>query len=372
MAGRPTFAQIDLAALRHNFAQVRRQLDPGCQVLAVVKADAYGHGAARVAPALEAAGAALFGVAMVEEGEQLREAGVTRPILVFGSCYAGQEELLARLDLTPVVFSLETARRLNRQALADGRTCRYHLKVDTGMGRVGFRPEEMPEVLRALADLPGLEMEGLISHLAVADEPARPFTNTQIERFRAILQQVRDGGFAPRYVHLSNSAAVFSRQLPECNLVRPGISLYGGLPSHHFAGRLDLRPVMQLQSAVAQLKQVPPGTGISYGHRFVAGRPTLVAAVPVGYADGYSRRLTNCGEVLIRGRRAPVAGTVCMDWTLVDVTDVPGVGVGDPVILLGRDGGQQISGEEWADKIGTINYEVFCGISKRVPRVFRG
>ncbi len=369
---RPTYVEIDLAALQHNFVQARRQAGEGRELLAVVKADAYGHGAARVAPALQQAGADLFGVAMVEEGLELRRAGVSRPILVLGGLYPGQEEELLAHDLVPVIFDLETARRLNARAAADGRRLSYHLKLDTGMGRVGFRPEELPAVLAALAKLQGLVMDGLISHLAVADEPDHPFTAEQAERFRSALAQVRQAGFAPRHIHLSNSAALFSQQFPECNLVRPGIVLYGGLPASCFADRLDLRPVMSFRTSVAQVKQVPVGTGVSYGHRFVAERPTRLAAIPVGYADGYSRNLSNVGQVLVRGRRVPVAGTVCMDWTLIDVTDIPQVQVGDEVTLLGRDNGQSITAEEWAQAIGTINYEVFCQISKRVPRVYLG
>jgi alanine racemase len=215
-------------------------------------------------------------------------------------------------------------------------------------------------------------MEGIISHLALADEPKHPFSDEQLELFRQSLAAVRAAGFSPRHIHLSNSADIFSREIPETNLVRPGIVLYGGLPADHLAGHLDLRPVMSFRSAVAQIKTVPAGTGISYSHRFRAERPTTIAAIPVGYADGYNRLLTNRGEVLVRGQRARITGTVCMDWILVDVTDIPGVQVGDPVTLLGRDNGQVITAEEWAGKIGTISYEVFCLISKRVPRVYRG
>ncbi len=369
---RPTYVEIDLAALQHNFRQARHQAGDGCALLAVVKADAYGHGADRVAPALQQAGADLFGVAMVEEGVELRRVRVSRPILVLGGVYPGQETELLAHELVPVIFEMETARRLNALALADGRRLSYHLKLDSGMGRLGFRAEELPATLTALAELPGLVMDGLISHLAVADDPTHPFTAEQAGLFREALSLVRAAGFTPRYIHLSNSAALFSQQFPECNLVRPGIALYGGLPAPDFAERLDLRPVMSFRTAVAQLKEVPAGTGVSYGHRFVAGRSTRLAAIPVGYADCYSRHLSNVGEVLIRGRRARVAGTVCMDWTLIDVTDIPQVQVGDEVTLLGSDNGQSITAEEWAQRIDTINYEVFCQVSKRVPRFYLG
>ena len=322
-AGRPTIAEIDLDAVVANFRLARSRAGAGCQVLAVVKADAYGHGAARVAPALEAAGADFFGVALAEEGVALREAGVRRPILILGGTYPGQEEDLLRHELTPTLIDLETARRLAAHFRAAGRRCRCHLKLDTGMGRVGFRPAELDAVLEVLSDLPEIEIEGVFSHLAFADEPENPFTDEQVRRFSGALDRIRAAGLRPRYVHLGNSAALFTRELPECNLVRPGIVLYGALPSEYFAGRLDLHPVMSLRSRIAHLKRVP-------------------------------------------------AGTVCMDWTLFDVTGVPGVAVGDPITLLGADGDDAVSAEEWAQRIGTIPYEVLCAISKRVPRRYRG
>ncbi|MEJ2202061.1 MAG: alanine racemase [Desulfuromonadaceae bacterium] len=368
---RPTYVEINLAALRHNLNQVRRRVASANQVLAVVKADAYGHGAEQVALTLQAAGADLFGVAMAEEGRVLRQVGIARPILVLGGVYPGQERELLEFDLTPALFSLEVARRLNQAAFASGRPCPYHLKIDTGMGRVGFRPEELDRVLAELATLTHLRMEGVISHLAMADEPERPFTDEQLRSFRACLEQVRNAGFQPRFTHISNSAALFSRDIPECNLVRPGIVLYGALPAATFAAQLDLQPVMSFRTSIAQLKRVPATTGVSYGHRFVTAREAILAAIPVGYADGYNRRLSNCGEVLVCGRRARVVGTVCMDWTLIDVTDIPGAEVGDQVTLLGRDNGNRISAEEWAERIDSISYEVFCQVSKRVPRVYR-
>lgn len=369
---RPTHVEIDLTALRHNLQQVRQQAGPGNRILAVVKADAYGHGAPRVSQTLQQAGVDLFGVAIAEEGMALRNAGIDRPILVLGGAYPGQEQEFFHFRLTPAIFSLEAAIRLNRAAAELGVVCDYHLKIDTGMGRVGFRPEELPDVLSGLAALPHLRMEGVISHLAMADEPEQPFTGEQLRRFRQCLDRIRQAGFAPEFTHIGNSAAVFTRDIPECNLVRPGIVLYGALPAPCFAERIDLQPVMSFRTSIAQLKRVPVETGVSYGHRFVTGRETVLAAIPVGYADGYNRQLSNCGEVLVRGQRARIAGTVCMDWTLIDVTDIPDVEVGDQVTLLGRDNGNRVSAEEWAERIGSISYEVFCQVSKRVPRIYLG
>jgi alanine racemase len=209
-----------------------------------------------------------------------------------------------------------------------------------------------------------------MSHLAVADEPLRPLTGLQYDAFVGVVAKVSEAGFKPLYRHIANSAGIYSRELTGCNLVRPGISLYGGLTGGPYVNRFTQQPVMHFLSQVAQLKDIPPGGGVSYGHRFVTSRLSRVAAIPVGYADGYNRLLTNRGDVLIHGRRAPVVGTVCMDWTLVDVTDLPDTRVGDQVTLLGQDGDAIITAEEWADKIGSITYEVFCQISKRVPRLF--
>ncbi|ORJ62429.1 alanine racemase [Geothermobacter hydrogeniphilus] len=365
-----TRIEIDLDALRHNF-RLAGEYAAGRDLLAVVKADAYGHGAVRAAQTLAGEGAELFGVAHLGEAAPLRQAGIDRPILLFCGVRPGEEDQVLKLRLTPMLFDLGLAERLDGLAANAGIRQPVHLKIDTGMGRVGFRPEELPEVLERLRQLSHLELEGVVSHLALADERDNPFSEEQYACFRACLRQVREAGFSPRWVHLSNSAALYSRDFPECNLSRPGISLYGGLPGPGFAD-LDLRPVMHVRSSIAQLKQVPAGTGVSYGHRFTTGRPTRLAAVPVGYADGYSRRFSNCGEVLIRGCRMPVVGTVCMNWTLVDVTDLPEVAVGDRVTFLGRDGDALLRGSDLAAKIGTIDYELYCSLGSHNERVYEG
>ncbi|BCA80561.1 alanine racemase [Desulfuromonas sp. AOP6] len=367
----PTFVEINLVALRHNFRQARKQAGEGRKLLAIVKADAYGHGMGPVAACLQDEGADFFGVASVQEGQRLREAGIDLPVIILGGFFPGQEEALLRHGLIPILFDVETARRLNRVALATGQSCPFHLKLDTGMGRVGFRPEELGEVLRELSAWKGLRLEGVLSHLALADVPQDPLTARQYEVFCLMLQQIRDAGYQPPWIHLSNSAALFAHHLPECNLVRPGIVLYGALPSAAFADRLDLRPVMGWRTHIYQLKQVPAGTGVSYGHRFKATRPSVLAAIPVGYSDGYNRHLSGCGEVLVRGQRARVAGTVCMNWTMIDVSDIPGVRVGDRVTLLGEDGDNCICAEELAEKSGTISYEIFCQVGKQIPRLYR-
>jgi alanine racemase len=243
------------------------------------------------------------------------------------------------------------------------------------MGRLGIPYDQAPSFFKEFQRFRNVDLEGLISHFATSDElegTGVHHTDLQEERFRSVVDMVRDLGLSPTYVHIANSAAVFSRDLPYCNLARPGIVLYGSLPSSDFAGRLDVRPVMALKSRIAMLKRVEPGTSVSYGRRYVAGEQRTIASVPVGYADGYSRSLTNKGEALVRGCRTRVVGTVCMDWIMLDVTDVPDVAVGDEVVLMGCDGmGNCISAEELAELAGTISYEIFCGISKRVPRVYK-
>lgn len=371
---RPTIAEIDLAALRHNYYQVKKAVPAGSGLLAVVKADAYGHGFMDISRELEALGVTAFGVAFLAEGIQLRKSGIDRPILLLGGIYPGQEKKCVGFNISTAVFSLDQARVLDDVARKLYRKAKIHLKVDTGMGRLGIRHEEAAAFFRELKGLKNLELEGIFSHFASADElddEGSGYTARQTEIFAAVLQEGTRQGFSPTFVHIANSAAAFSRDFPFCNLARPGIVLYGALPSADFQGKIDVKPVMRLKSRVAMLKWVEPGTSISYARRYVAGKKTLVASVPVGYADGYCRALTNKGEALVRGQRARVAGTVCMDWIMLDVTDIAGVAVGDEVTLLGCDNqGNCIHAEELAAWSGTIAYEIFCGISKRVPRVY--
>lgn len=371
---RPTFAEIDLAALRHNFRVIRSSVPQHTEILAVVKADAYGHGFMDISRELERLGVNAFGVAFLAEGIQLRKAGIDKPILLLGGVYPGQERKCIGYNISTIVFNLEQARALNQAAGKLFRKAQVHLKIDTGMGRLGIPYNEAPAFLAELAGLQHIMLEGVISHFASADElneSGRYFSRLQAERFAWVLAETRKAGFAPRYVHISNSAAALLREIPGCNLVRPGIALYGAIPSPDFQGKLDLRPVMRLKSRIAMLKWVEPGTPISYGRRFTTHGRTLIASVPVGYADGYVRALTNRGEALVRGVRARVTGTVCMDWIMLDVTAVRDVCVGDQVVLMGPDDlGNCIHAEELAETAGTIPYEIFCGISKRVPRVY--
>jgi alanine racemase len=374
--GRPTYAEIDLSALKHNYGLIRSSIPRETEILAVVKADAYGHGFMDISRELETFGVNAFGVAFLAEGIQLRKSGSDKPILLLGGIYPGQERKCIGFNLSTVIFTLEQAQALN-QAASSGklfRRAQVHLKIDTGMGRLGIPFADVPRLLIELKKLPNIALEGVISHFASADElddSGRSFTQLQADRFAWVLSEVRTAGFNLRYIHIANSAAALLRDIPGCNLIRPGIAMYGALPSADFQGKLDLKPVMRLKSQIAMLKWVDSGTTVSYARRFTASQRTLIASVPVGYADGYPRALTNRGEVLIRGQRAGVAGTVCMDWIMLDVTGVEGVAVGDTVTLMGPDGsGGCIHAEELAAWADTIPYVIFCGISKRVPRVY--
>jgi alanine racemase len=372
--GRPTYAEIDLSALKHNYQLIRSSIPRRTEILAVVKADAYGHGFMDISRELEQLGVNAFGVAFLAEGIQLRKSGSDKPILLLGGVYPGQERKCIGYNLSTAVFSLEQAQALNIAAGKLFRKAQIHLKIDTGMGRLGVPYDDVPRFLVELKKLQNIALEGVISHFATADEldeSGQYFTRLQGERFAWALAEIRAAGFSPRYIHIANSAAALLRDIPDCNLIRPGITMYGALPSADFQGKLDLKPVMSLKSRVAMLKWVEPGTTISYARRFTAGQRTLIASVPVGYADGYPRSLTNRGEVLIRGQRATVAGTVCMDWIMLDVTGIEGVAVGDTVTLMGCDDeGHCIHAEELAAWADTIPYAIFCGISKRVPRVY--
>jgi len=367
---RPTIATIDLAALAHNYRQVRALVD-GSGILAVVKADAYGHGAVACARVLADEGVAFLGVGLVEEGLELRAAGLRTPILVVDGAFGDRFDLLLSESLTPLVFRREHLEGLAAASRALGIPAVAHLKIDTGMGRIGVRPEDLSSFLDAALHL-GVKLDGVATHLAVADVDAHPLTDRQVQAWREGVALVRQRMGEPRWLHAANSAGLLSRPDARSTLVRPGILLYGAHPTDDFRSRIDLRPVLRWTTRVTHVKDVPAGTPISYGSRWVAARPSRIASLPVGYADGYDRRLSDCGVVLLRGARVPIAGTVTMDQIMVDVTDVAGVEVGDEAVLVGAQGGDEIRAEELARACGTIHYEIFCGIGPRVPRVFVG
>jgi alanine racemase len=378
-AKRPTVAQIDLTALRFNVGQARR-LAGGRDVIAVVKADAYGHGAAAVARALEADGVRRFGVALVEEGRMLREAGVRGEILVLGGVLPDQAGDAVALDLAAAMYHEQHAAALDAAAVRAGRVAPIHVKVDTGMGRLGYSVETAAAAVVRLAQRPGLRVDGLMTHFADADLADPAYAREQIARFDTVSVAVARSGIKIPVRHAANSAALIKgpRALgapaegppsegPLYEAARPGIMLYGCRPGPQVDG-VALKPVLSLTTKILLLKRMPPNTPISYGRTFVTSRESLIAVLPIGYADGYPRALSNRGEVLIRGRRAPVVGRVCMDLTMVDATEVPGVAEGDDVVLIGSQGEAALSAEVVAEAAGTIAYELLCGIGPRVPR----
>lgn len=367
--GRPTRARIDLEALAHNVRLAVRLAGPDRRVLAVVKADAYGHGAVRAAEAALAAGAAKLGVATPGEARSLRAAGIDAPLLLLSEVSADRAAEMTRLGCALTLYTLAYAEALEREAQQTGRRVAVHLKVDTGMGRIGVAPADALPFVARLRDFPHLVLEGIMTHPSEAERRQSPVTAGQIGTFLAVCAAIEAIAGPVRWRHIANSALVLFGD-PPGNLVRPGIMLYGASPAPDLPGAGDLRPVMSLVSAVGFLKRVPSGTPLSYGGTFTTRRESLIATLPIGYADGYRRSFSNRASVLVRGRRAPVVGTVCMDLCLVDVTDVPGVAVGDEVVLLGSQGAERIAVDELAPHAGTISYELFCGIGPRVPRVY--
>lgn len=358
---RPTWAEIDLRAFERNLDAIAARV-PGQRVIALLKANAYGHGAVELARRCTPEKVAMIGVALLEEALQLRGAGITLPILVLGPLSETQVRMALEHDIILGVPGPEELEIV--AAVARERDVRIHLKLDSGMGRMGVIETELPRAVELIRSAPRLRIDALYTHFANASDPHDPFTEYQVARFHTLVETLRQAGIeAPKH-HAANSAATM-RGIAPGDYVRTGIALYGAEPLDVDSPRLE--PLMRWRTAVARLKELPPGHAVGYGTTFVTKRASLIATLPVGYADGYNRRLSNRGEVLVRGRRAPVVGRVSMDLTTIDVTDVEGVSPGDEVVLLG-DG---ITAEELAAKLDTISYEVFCNVSARVPRVYR-
>ncbi len=367
-AVRPTILDVDLDALRRNAARLKRHAS-GAALLAVVKADAYGHGAVPVARALRRDSLAdWLGVALVEEGVQLRAAGVEGPILLLGPAGPAQGPAILRHGLVPAVYSLVFARALEAAAAAAGTMLGVHLKMDSGMGRLGFRPEELPGLFETLRTCPHLRVEGLFSNLASADDPASPQTAAQVERFAEMLGAVRAAGHDPAWVDLANSSGLLAHPASHFKMVRPGLALYGLRPSERLPD-IGLEPAVAFRTEVAQVKDLPPGTPVGYGATYVTAARQRVGVLPLGYADGLPRSLGNgAGYVLVRGRRCPLLGRVSMDLSTVDLEPAGEPGAGEPVTLWGQDGGERVTPHDWARWSGTIAYEVTCHVGARVAR----
>jgi len=363
--GRPTWAEIDVAALKANIRGLKERIGSQCQLLAVVKANAYGHGAPVVAQAALEAGASRLGVACPDEGVELRRAGIQAPIVILGYTPPAEAEKAVEHGLTPTVNALDHAEAVARASQKLGRVTAVHLKLETGMNRFGLDRKAVLELARALESMPSLRLEGAYTHFACADEADKSFTWRQFEEFMAVARELD----VP-IRHVANSAAIL--ELPEMalDMVRAGIAIYGLYPSAAVSRSVVLRPILSLRSRVARVRVLAPGETVSYGRTWAAPGPSRVALVPIGYADGLTRLLSNRGTMLVRGRRAPIVGRICMDLTVVDVTAIHGVAEGDEVVILGTQGQESIPAEEIAAHAGTISYEILCGISRRVPRVY--
>jgi alanine racemase len=363
---------VDLSALRYNFDQLRRLCAPGVKIMPVVKADAYGHGLLACARTLVTAGADYLGVGSLEEGLALRREGISCPILILLGILPVQATAAVAQDLEVVLYRRDVALAMEAAARAQHKKAKVHVKVDTGMGRLGLMPEEVLPFLEGLRHHPEVEVLGLVSHLAMADQEDKAYTYKQINEFASLLRAARLRGWPLPLSHIANSAALTEVKEAQFALVRPGIMLYGSPAPADRPAPVELKPVMSLKSQVIQLKRLPKGAVVSYGGTYVTPDRCDLAVVPVGYCNGYSRLLSNRGAMLIKGRRAPIRGRVCMNLTMVEVTHIKGVQEGEPVTLLGEDGGERLTAEELARWAETISYEIYCALGAANPRRYVG
>ncbi|MBC7250015.1 MAG: alanine racemase [Anaerolineae bacterium] len=365
-----TWAEIDLDAIAHNAAALKACAGDHAELMVSVKANAYGHGAVPVAQAALEGGATRLAVARTLEGVELRQAGISAPILIMSYTLPAEAARIVHWDLTPTINTIQQAMALSAAAQAAGKTVPIHIKVDTGMGRFGLLPGEVVDFVQAISRLPGLFLEGLYTHFAIADAADKTYTRRQFERYMDVVNQLEAAGFSIPLKHVSNSAATLDLPEMALDMVRCGIALYGLRTSDEVEPAVPLRPAMALKSRVARVRTLPAGASISYGCTYTTTRPTRVALVPMGYGDGYHRILSNKGAVLIHGQRAPIVGRVCMDQFVVDASEIPNVCQDDEVVIFGRQGEAEITVEEVARWAQTINYEVTTSILPRVTRVF--
>lgn len=365
-------AEVSTLAIRHNYREVMGVLPKDMELMAIIKADGYGHGAIEVAKILQEEGASRFAVAIAKEGEELREEGITSPILVLGYTPPVDIKGLIENNLTQTVFSYEMAKFISEEAKKLNKTVNVHIKVDTGMGRIGFLsdPQSIEEI-KKIAELPHINMEGIFTHFATSDEEDTTYTKHQMSIFRGFLKELHEVGIEIPIVHAANSAATMVHERTWFNLVRAGIILYGYYPSDYLKDtKINLMPAMTLKTQVVHVKELPAGHYISYGREYCTKQKTKIATIPIGYADGYARKMSNKGRVLIRGQYANVVGRICMDQFMVDVSHIKDVAIGDEVVVFGKQGENTIPIEELAQITETINYEVMCMIGKRVPRIY--
>ena len=370
MSLRPTRMEVNLENLAFNFRALSGSVDRGCSLMAVVKANGYGFGARQAAKVFQEVGCQRFAVATPDEAVELRENGISEPTLVMGPSPLEAAETFVAMGITAACTDLSFAEALSRAAVNQGKTARLHLKVDTGMGRIGFLPKEVPGAVDKILHLPGIDLEGIFTHFACADERNPEYTRIQFGRFGEVLDTLRSRNVRFRLRHVCNSAGTVN--FPEMHLdaVRPGLILYGMWPSQYCKRCVEIKPVFEVKTTVAVVRELPPFSGIGYGLRYMTRGTEQVAILPIGYHDGYTRPLSMRASVLIRGQRAPIVGSICMDQTMVDVTHIPGVAPGDEVVLVGSQGRESVTPEEIASLLGTINYEVSSLFGPRVPRVY--
>ncbi len=365
-------SNIDLDAICDNILNIRKLLDSNTKIMAIIKADGYGHGAVPIAKVLDRIGVDTFGIAILEEGIELRRAGIKKPLLILG--YTPKEQLkeLVRYDVTPTVFQYCVAKELSEEALKQNKTANIHIKLDTGMNRIGFSDKiESIDEIKKIALLKGIRLEGIFSHFACADEEDKTSAKSQLQRFLSFVKQLEAEGVHIPIKHISGSAGIIDLPEAQMDMVRCGISTYGLYPSEEVnKGKLVLKPAMEIKTHVSYVKEVDAGVGVSYGSTYITKRKTRIATIPVGYGDGYPRLLSSKGRILIHGKSAPIIGRICMDQFMVDVTDIDNVEQGDTVTLLGKDGEQFISVEEIAAMAYSFNYELVCNVGKRIPRIY--
>lgn len=373
-----TWAEISLNAIEHNYNVIRNKVADDTKVCCVIKADGYGHGAVELSQVYEKLGADFFAVSNIDEGIEIRKSGSKLPMVILGYTPASEAENLAEYDISQAVFSLEYAKELSEKCVEEDCICKMHIKVDSGMSRIGFMCQEFPrdeysiEEICETCCLPNLEVEGLFTHFCVSDEDAegREFTNKQYENFIHVRDSLKKRGVDISVVHCSNSGAIEDYPETCCDMVRAGIILYGLAPSSKLADRLDLVPAMTLKTVVAFVKEVQKGATISYGRTFTADRKMKIATVPIGYADGFIRQNAKDGYMMVNGKKAKIVGRICMDQTMLDVTDIEDVKTGDEVVVFGTGENGEPTADSLAENTGTINYETVCLVGKRVPRIY--
>jgi len=367
MGLRQVWAEVNLQTLRENYNKL--QAYTRSEMMPIVKADAYGHGVIPVVKTLQACGAKRFGVALLQEALEIKAELPELTVMVIGATELDQMDTLVKEGIIPAIFQLSQALALSEAAVKQNKTAKLHIKVDTGMNRIGFRDVDF-ETIMEISALPNLYIEGIFTHFATSDQNDLSFARVQLKRFQCLYEKLKSAGLNIPIRHTANSAALIHFPEAHFEVVRPGISLYGLVPSAQIGGNVGLEPVLSWKARVSNVKSINTGETVSYGRTFQAAYPTCVATIPVGYADGLRRALSNYGEMLIHGRRSTMIGRICMDQTMLEVTKIKGVHVGDVVTILGKDGYEQITATEMAGWLGTISYEVICGISKRVPRIY--